>query len=412
MNKEASVKEGWIAGILGQILRDSNCDISLGICAPDSSLEQSFFSSRVDIGTKELECYSFRENTNSPWEYDTELEDVFKKILEEFKPDLVHCFGTEYPHALAMGRALNCPDKLLLGIQGVMQECAECYCGKLPKEVINAQTFRDWLKKDNIARQQAKFVARAEFEKEVFKLAGHCSGRTEFDKKAAVAMNETIQYHHMNETLREEFYEGKWDATALNNHKIFVSQADYPLKGFHTVLVALPEVIKAYPDTTVSIAGNNITQYSTLLSRIKIGTYGKYLRKLIGRNGLEEHVIWKGRLTANQMKEEYLSASVYVCSSYCENSPNSMGEAMLLGTPVVAARVGGIPSMADEDTQALMYNADRPDELAKCIIRLFEKEELAKNLSESGIKRARKNHDGDTNSARLLEIYRDICQSK
>lgn len=410
LNKETSVKEGWIAGILGQVLSDENNGIELGICAPDSKLSQPYDNRKVTIANREIDCFVFRENTNCPWEYSDELEDIFKGIVEQFKPDVIHCFGTEYPHTLAMARAVDNPQKILLGIQGVMQACAQSYCGQLPENVVKGSTFRDWLKKDNIAAQQLKFAARAVFEKEAFSLAGHCSGRTDFDKKAAYDMNDKIRYHYMNETLRPEFYEGTWSVSVQKCHRIFVSQADYPLKGFHTVLAAMPEILDNYPDTKLYVAGNNITQYSTLKSKIKIGTYGKYLRTLVNKYGLEDHVVWLGRLSADQMKEQYLSASVYVCASYCENSPNSMGEAMLLGTPVVAARVGGIPSMAKEDAEAMMYNPDKYDELAANIIELFEKEELANNLSKNGTRRAKITHDKDVNFARLLEIYKDICQ--
>lgn len=410
MNKEASVKEGWIAGILGQLINDTSNDITLGLCAPDANQKEPLVTRSIDIAGKNIDCYTFRENTSCPWEYDAGLEGIFTDILEKFAPDVVHSFGTEFPHTLAMARALKEPKKLLLGIQGVMQACAQAYCGQLPEQIVNAQTFRDWLKKDNIASQQKKFEARAEFEKEAFSLAGNCSGRTAFDKKAASELNSSIRYYHMNETLRDEFYTEESPSDIVSAHRIFISQADYPLKGFHTVLEAMYEIMKVYPDTEIYVAGNNITQYSTIKARIKIGTYGKYLREIVDKYGLEEHVHWLGRLSATQMKEQYKLAAVYVCSSYCENSPNSMGEAMLLGTPVVASRVGGIPSMAGEGREALMYEAARPSELAKNIITIFENKELAKELSDNAAVRARLTHDRDRNYARLLEIYKDICQ--
>ena len=61
-----------------------------------------------------------------------------------------------------------------------------------------------------------------------------------------------------------------------------------------------------------------------------------------------------GMLDAGKMKEQYINSSVYVCPSILENSPNSMGEAMCLGIPVVASRSGGVPSMVEDEKEALL----------------------------------------------------------
>lgn len=62
----------------------------------------------------------------------------------------------------------------------------------------------------------------------------------------------------MNETLRPEFYEGRWDLNGVEPHSIFISQGDYPLKGFHFVLQAMPKILKEYPDAKLYVAGKSI----------------------------------------------------------------------------------------------------------------------------------------------------------
>ena len=42
-------------------------------------------------------------------------------------------------------------------------------------------------------------------------------------------------------------------------------------------------------------------------------------------------------------------------SSYIENSPNSVGEAQMVGVPVVASRVGGTDSMVEHGKTGFMY---------------------------------------------------------
>lgn len=409
-NMETSVKEGWISGSLCRLVKEGNSDIELGIVMPDRHQESSMVKKECEVSGVKIKCYFVKEDTAHPWIYDETLEASMKAVIEDYKPDLVHSFGTEYPHTLAMAKALSNPDKLMLGIQGVMSVYADDYFAELPQKIIKSSTFRDIVKRDNIAMQQEKISKRAEFERQSLMLAGHVTGRTAFDKEETAKINPKLQYHFMNETLRGEFDGYGWNIDNLDKHIICVSQGDNALKGFHKLLMAMPMILQKYPDTTIVVAGNSVTKYKTLKEKIKIGSYGKYLRDLMTKMQLENRVKVLGRLNASQMKDMYLSSSVYVSPSFCENSPNSMGEAMVLGTPVITARVGGIPSMAKEDEEVLMYDAPKESELANQIIKLFGDRDLALSLSKNASKRAMVTHNPDTNFARLLEIYKTICQ--
>lgn len=407
LNIDTTVKEGWVDASLRKLVNDSNRELEMGICVP-YEIDGIYKKDVISLEEKEIRVYRFLEHTQTPWVYDKSLEIAFEGIIKDFEPDLIHIFGTEYPHTLACVRAFNNPDKVLIGIQGVMKECAKHYCGGLTIKVINQKTFRDAIKSDNIALQQEKFFKRAEFEDEALKLAGNATGRTEFDKKSVLETNPKLKYHHMNETLRQEFYDGCWNIDSLNNHSIFVTQADYPLKGFHDLLKAMPAILEKYPDAHIYVAGNSITGYTTLKEKIKIGTYGSYLRKLMKELNLLDKVTVLGKLSAEQMKERYLQSSVLVCTSYIENSPNSVGEAMLLGTPVVVPNTGGIPSMADSK-EALFYEVGNIKQLSESIIMIFEDKDFVSHLSEAERERAFKNHDANKNFERLTEIYDQLC---
>jgi len=409
LNIDTTVKEGWIDASLRRMLSDKDRDISMSICVPAGNIDSPYNSQKVSVLGREVAVYRFLEQTETPWVYDQTLDIVFSKIIKEYKPDVIHIFGTEYPHTLACIKACEDPAKVLIGIQGVMSACAKYYCGGLPDNVINATTFRDWLKKDNIAAQQHKFELRADFERESLKRAIHVTGRTQFDKEETLRINPQLSYHAMNETLRAEFYEGEWKEESLNRHRIFVSQADYPLKGFHVLLEAMKYVLEKAQDTHICVAGNSITGYSTIKEKIKIGTYGKYLLDMMKSYGLYDKVTVLGKLNAAQMREYYENSSIYVCTSYIENSPNSLGEAMLVGTPSIVTKTGGIPSMASE-REVLFYNPGDSKKLADNIIEIFEDKEEAKLLSQNSRSRARLTHDPDTNFKKLLEIYDKICQ--
>ena len=406
MGKECSVKEGWISGILARILREEE-QIELGISYPvTEQSEETKTIIQID-NNKNIACYGFVEDMVNPENYGGEqLENRLKDIIDDFKPEVLHIFGTEYGHALAAAKVMDDPKHTLVGLQGVISECAKEYMADLPLDVQTNVSFRDWLKKDSMKEQQRKFFVRGEREKEVLKLCGNVTGRTEFDKNAAKKMNPNAIYYPMNETMRGEFYDGQWNREKCIEHSVFFSQADYPLKGFHYLLQALNEIKEKYPDVTVKVAGNSLVNYKTLKDKIKISAYGKYLRKMIKDLQMEERITFLGKLSAEEMKQQYLSCHTFVCASSLENSPNSVGEAMLLGTPVVASQTGGIPSMITSGKEGLLFEKGNTRALAQAIMKIWQEEEETEVLVTNARIRGRKNHDADENYRVLLEIYK------
>lgn len=428
-----SVREGWITGALNSYLEGKAGNLELGICFPaegeldgmpaaafqrvmrmrpwDDGKETLGADRKKDMAgaaEKTVFVYGFAENLKTPEIYDPAMESRFREILANFQPDLVHIFGTEFPHALAMERVYGRPERTLVGLQGMVGECAKAYMADLPESVQRSVTFRDIVRRDSLRQQQEKFYLRAKREKEVLESCGHVTGRTEFDRKSALACNPKLQYHKMNETMRSVFYEGRWSLQNCHRGEIFVSQGDYPLKGFHYLLEAMPEILKEFPDAHITVAGNSITGYSTWKEKLKISGYGKYLRECIQKWKLSDKVEILGRLDAEQMKAAFLNSHVFVCCSSVENSPNSLGEAMLLGVPCVASRVGGIPDMAKDGVSALYFEKGNVSELAERICSIFREDALAEALSREAAGQARITHNGELNNSRLLEIYREI----
>ncbi len=442
-----SVREGWLSGSFDRISKDIKLNndiknnkedsetampknqgslVELGVAFPfpDGAVDNTGVKPEIIDG---VSFYKFNENLNTPEIYDEQLESEMKSIIDNFRPDIIHIFGTEFPHTLAMTRAFNRSDRTLIGIQGICNVIADKYLEGLPESVKNAKTFRDRIKKDSLQDQVAKYRLRGQNETEAIRNAGHITGRTDFDREETARINPDAQYHFMNETMRDIFYK-PLDADARSHvrpYSIMLSQGDYPLKGFHYVLEALPEIIKVHPETKLYVAGNSIVgnidrsevigdtdgaEYrgSRYPFFLRASAYGKYLRKLIRDNNLQDHVVVLGKLSAEQMKDQMLRSSIFVCPSTVENSPNSLAEAMLLGVPVVAARTGGIPSMVTDGREGYLFEPGNIEEFTKAILNAFDEKVITDLYCENAKKRAFTDHDADTNFNRLIEIYRDI----
>ncbi len=434
LQMEASNKEGWISGLADVVIKkQSENGIELAVAFPTSE-NQGTFGRKITTPDGSLTAYGFQEDTVHPERYDEKLEESLRRIAEDFKPDIVHCFGTEYPHTLAMCRVFPKKSRLLISIQGLCAVYADAYFADMPARVIRSKTLRDILKKDSITEQQQKFALRGKMEVEAIGLAKNVSGRTAWDRYYTGQWNPQAKYYHMNETLRPLFYGESWKEENCIPHSIFISQGDYPIKGLHYMLTALPLIQQKYPDARVYVAGDDLVSADSFKQRLKRSGYGRYLRELIRKNRLEDSVVFLGRLSASQMKERYLRSHLFVCCSAIENSPNSLGEAMLLGMPCVSADVGGVPSIFTDGRDGILYEgfraasgtihnnsdlkADREDalegnaeRLAEAVVRIWEDENKRKEYCRNAGNHAAQNHDRGMNYRKMNEIYANMMRT-
>ena len=348
---------------------------------------------------------TFREGL--PYVYLPALEKQFREELDCFRPDVIHVWGTEYGHSLAMVNAAEKAgmlDSLAVSIQGLCSVYAGHYAEGVPEKIRRGSTFRDLVRRDNLRQQQEKFTLRGVLEVEALQKAHHVIGRTDWDLACTRQINPGTAYHFCNETLRAPFYEGQWRYDRCQKHRIFASSCVYPIKGFHYLLEAMGQIVKTYPDATLAVPGKSFLT----ADRLRRTNYQKYLADLARQYGLEDRIEFLGSLSAEGMKQAYLSANVFVLPSTIENSPNSLGEAMLLGVPCAASLVGGVSNLLADGKEGLVYQSTAPYMLAYYVNQVFAMGDQAETLGAAAREHALKTHDPEKNLRDLLDIYRKL----
>ncbi len=346
-----------------------------------------------------------------PHRYYPELEKRFRAEIRSFQPDVIHSWGLEYGHTLAMVNAAQAEGKLpcmAASIQGLCGFIARHYAEGIPERVQRSATFRDFVRRDNIRQQREKYVLRGRMEAQAMKMLSHVIGRTDWDRACAKTWNPDIVYHFCGETLREPFYQGQWRYDACRPHRIFASSCEYPVKGFHYLLEAFSEVLKTYPDATLAVPGRSFLSGGAQ-ARLRRGSYEKYLETLAKQWNLTDKIEFLGDLSGEEMKAAYVSANVFVLPSTIENSPNSLGEAMLLGVPCVASDVGGVSSLMRHGSEGRIYQSTAPYMLAYHIQTLFAMGPEAASLGQAARAHAQVTHDPERNLETLLAIYGELA---
>ena len=398
----APIFGGWMYGIAKHISNVQGIRLAIATVYNEAEYKSLTIDGIVYYLLPKKTSSNHKKNAKYLWE----------KICNEFKPDIIHIHGTEYPYGLACMQSkpmLN----YVVSIQGLVSVYSRYYfAGMTNWDIIKHITFRDIVRFDSLFNACHNYEKRGEFEKEYLLNIKHVIGRTSWDFAHTKAINPNLSYHFCNESLRDSFYiSNKWDIKNKTNLTIFLSQSQIPLKGIHQVLKAVALLKKDFQNIKVRIAGQNIIKRENFVDKITFSGYSSYIRSLINRLSINENVQFLGILTEEMMIAEYKKAHIFICPSSIENSPNSLGEAQIIGVPCIATYVGGIPDMIEHGNTGLLYRFEEIEMLVEDIRKIFYDDKLALHLSLNGIKVAEERHNYKTNLNNTIEIYKNILST-
>lgn len=396
-----SAQGGWLVSVANELEQNKGVEFTYVLLSKEAV-------QGIQYVTNERSTYV---TVNMSDGSDSALIAAFEEVLKKQKPEIIHIWGTEYKHSWAMVEAakkVEMIDQVVISIQGMASMYAMHYMGGIPGKYQMLPSFRDWLRKDSLKIQKRNMYLRGKYEISAIKDVKHAIGRTFWDHACVKLLNPQINYHFNNETLRENFYTSEWQYSKCRKHSIFVSQSHYPIKGFHYLVEAVAILKEKYPDVQVYVSGHGNAFKTGVLET----AYGKYIKHLMRKYHLTENIQYVGMLDAEQMKQQFLKSEVFVSPSVIENSPNSVGEAMLLGMPIVSSNVGGVSDMLTHGKDGWLYQSDAPYLLAYYVSQFFENQSMEYEFGENAKAHARKTHNKEENIKKLLEIYEELLQGK
>ena len=327
-----------------------------------------------------------------------------QKVIDEFKPDIIHIHGTEYAVGSSMLKTgTNIPT--LLTIQGVLSRISEEYFGSIPvREVLTMGSLKEYLKFKTPLFAKKLFTKNAKRERYVLRNVKYVTGRTFWDKNFMLAVNPELKYYRFNYNLREQFYNAeKWDFEKINKFTVYTGAATYTLKGLHILIKAIDIVKRKYPKVKLLVPVNNENIK-------KANCYERFILKLIKKLGLEENIEFVGRKNADEVAEILAKSHICVVPSAMEGASATMCEAMMIGTPGICAYRGGMTDLFKDGESGFFYDFPEYPVLAGRIMQLFENENLCKKFSENAGRDAKLRHDRNINYAKLKSIYDEVVK--
>jgi glycosyltransferase involved in cell wall biosynthesis len=160
------------------------------------------------------------------------------------------------------------------------------------------------------------------------------------------------------------------------NAHIVVTRNLEPIYDNASAIKAFAMLLRELPAAKLTVAG----------SGPELGR----LQALVAELGLNEHVMFAGRLERSGMAGLYQSAHLMWNPSLTDNMPNSVLEALASGVPVVSTNVGGVPYVLEHERTGLLVDAGRPDALSAAALRVLGDADLRKRLVSEGLREVRR----------------------
>lgn len=148
---------------------------------------------------------------------------------------------------------------------------------------------------------------------------------------------------------------------------LFIGQLT-PRKGYDLLVQSLPEVLERYPTATVQVvSGLNEADRSAL-------------EALAEREGVRDHVHFRGRVDDEELVNLLRSADVYVTPTRYEGFGLTLLEAMAAGSPVVASAIPVVNETIEHGVNGWLVAPESPEALAEGILRVLGDATLREEL--------------------------------
>lgn len=167
-----------------------------------------------------------------------------------------------------------------------------------------------------------------------------------------------------------------------------------PEKGHIVFLEAMKMVVESLPSCKALIVGE--------------GQERKRLEQFCRENGIDSKV----RLLGHKLSigNYYQLMDLVVIPSFSEGLPNVLLEAMILGIPVVATNVGGIPEVLN-DENGVIIPPGNADFMRKEIVDILRDEKRCRRISENAKTTAMTSFRPEVRANKIIQLYYEVLNN-
>lgn len=177
--------------------------------------------------------------------------------------------------------------------------------------------------------------------------------------------------------------------------QILFSGTLYAGKGYQDLIRAFAKIAKKYPDWNVVLAGNGEVEKGRAISK---------------ELGIANQVEFLGWVSGEQKDKVFRESMIFCLPSYAEGFPMAVLDAWAYGLPVITTPVGGIPDVAKDGENMLLFNPGDIDALAHQLEKMIIDENLRNRIALASLDFAENKFNQYTINKQLGELYEDLSK--
>lgn len=176
---------------------------------------------------------------------------------------------------------------------------------------------------------------------------------------------------------------------------ILFSGTLYEGKGYKDLIKAFAKIASKYPQWRVVLAGNGEEDHA---------------KKLARELGIESHVELLGWVSGEVKRKAFSEAKALCLPSYAEGFPMAVLDAWAYGLPVVTTPVGGVPDVAINGKNMLLFNPGDVETLAKKLELIISDAGLREKMAVESTKLAKGKFCIESVTEQVAEIYEEVVK--
>jgi glycosyltransferase involved in cell wall biosynthesis len=167
----------------------------------------------------------------------------------------------------------------------------------------------------------------------------------------------------------------------------------YARKGLFTLIESMPPVVRKFKNAKFIIAGKGLSNE---------------MKKLVGyttKLGVKDNIVFTGYFPDKKLPKLYQAADIFAFSTFYENLPFAVLEALSTGLPVVTTKVGGIPEMIESGKNGFLVQPSNARELADRVLYYLEHPAAASEMGFLARKTILERFDWRLIVKKVLAVY-------
>lgn len=142
------------------------------------------------------------------------------------------------------------------------------------------------------------------------------------------------------------------------------------------------------------------------------GTQRKNLEQLASDLQVENDIIFTGYVAHDEVDKYHKMLDIFAAVSLQESFGVSVLEASACGKPVVVSNVGGLPEVVDNGITGIIVESKNSNQLADALVTLINNPDLRKKMGDAGRSKVMRDFSWDSSVKKMLRIYRNVLNNK